>query len=148
MVETCMLVRGGFLTMCGRPGQCRILKKGPVSSLQWGVFSGCHPACYATGALWPSCLRNFFFSFSFLSLLIFFFFFGGALRIWGPVSSCWHCWLLNPPLAQVCHFSSVENSWIRPCCFGLKEIIYKRLGHNAGMYVTSIKFSKWDKVCI
>ena len=57
-------------------------------------------ACYSTGALWPSCLRNFSFSFSFLAFLGPRFFGGGPENniLGGPVSSCWHCWLLNPPL--------------------------------------------------
>ena len=48
--------------------------------------SSATPACYATGP------------FDLVACVTFFFFFGeGPENRWPSVSSCWHCWLLNPP---------------------------------------------------
>ena len=57
-----------------------------------------------------------FFSLSLWDLVLYLL--GALRRIYqgGPVSTCWHCWLLNPPLLNrgVFFFSSPSRGWFFP----------------------------------
>ena len=120
------------------PKQISVVKKWKARK----VF--CHPCllCHCTGALWPSLLRDF--SFSFFRFQ-FFFLGGGPLRtifLEGPCSSCW---LLNPSLGslqQICSrifLHSPSECWCWSKSYRHITQLHFETGAGKGCYMTGGK---------